>query len=71
MLNYLLERRQEQADFHREHNDLLDLIMKSLDQNGTGLSDEEMIDELSRSFFNAGFDTTTCGISFLMNCLCR
>lgn len=70
MLNYLLERRQEQADFHREHNDLLDLIMKSRDENGTGLSDEEMIDELS-NFFTAGFDTTTCGISFLMYCLCR
>ena len=70
MMTYLHERRQEQTDFHREHNDLLDLIMKSRCEDGTGLSDEEMIDELT-NFFVAGFDTTTCGISFLMYCLCR
>ena len=29
-----------------------------------------MIDELT-NFFTAGFDTTTCGISFFMYCLCR
>ena len=33
MVKYLYDRRQEQTEFHREHNDLLDLIMKSRDEN--------------------------------------
>ena len=70
MLEYIVERREDQMTDSHEYNDLLDLIMKSRDEEGNGLSDEEMINELS-TFFIAGFETTTGGISFLMYCLCR
>ena len=70
MAEYISERRGRQEEESREYNDLLDLIMKSRDENGNGLTDAEMIDELG-TFFIAGFDTTTCGISFLLYCLCR
>ncbi|KAI6661529.1 Cytochrome P450 4B1-like [Oopsacas minuta] len=70
MAKFIHERRALTTEEPREYNDLLDLIMKSRDEDGSGLSDEEMIDELS-NFFVAGFETTTCGISFLMYCLCR
>ena len=70
MAEYISERRGQQEEESREYNDLLDLIMKSRDENGNGLTDVEMIDELG-TFFIAGFETTTCGISFLLYCLCR
>ena len=70
MLEYICERREEQMTDSHEYHDLLDLIMRSRDENGNGLTDLEMVDELS-SFFSAGFDTTLGGISFLMYCLCR
>ena len=69
MAEYIKERREKKEE-SRDYNDLLDLIMKSRDENGNGLTDAEMIDELG-TFFIAGFETTTGGISFLMYCLCR
>ena len=70
MADYLRERRDKQEEESRDYNDLLDLIMKSKDENGNGLTDVDMIDELG-TFFIAGFETTTGGLSFLMYCLCR
>ena len=70
MLEYIIERREEQMAESHDYNDLLDLIMKCRDEAGNGLTDVEMVNELA-TFFVAGFETTTGGISFLMYCLCR
>lgn len=72
MGSYIRERKEnEKRDCEkREYPDMLDLIMKSRDEQGNGLSDEEMIDELN-TFFAAGFDTSTSGLSFFMYCLCK
>ena len=70
MQEYIRERREEKEENEkRGYHDMLDLIMRSRDEEGNGMSDGEMIDELN-TFFFAGFETSTCGIVFLMYCLC-
>ena len=67
---YIQERREQKEDTEkRGYHDMLDLIMKSRDEEGNGMSDREMIDQLN-TFFFAGFETSTSGIVFLMYCLC-
>ena len=61
----LIEERERVHSTGREYNDLLDLMMKSRDENGRGLNQKEMVDELS-TFIFAGHDTTYSALTFLI-----
>lgn len=49
----------------REYNDMLDLLLKCRDEQGQGLSDKEIVDELS-TFIFAGQATTATAVIFVV-----
>lgn len=61
----LIEERERVDSTNREYNDMLDIMMKSRDENGRGLNHREIVDELS-TFIFGGHDTTYSALTFLM-----
>jgi cytochrome P450 len=54
-------RRSEKA----EGNDLLGLLLASRDEDGSGMTDEQLRDEISTAVF-AGYDSTATGLAFTL-----
>ncbi|XP_032884389.1 cytochrome P450 4B1-like [Amblyraja radiata] len=54
----------------KKHRDFLDILLCSKDENGIGLSDEDLRSEVDTFMFE-GHDTTASGISWLLYCLAQ
>ncbi|XP_067893341.1 cytochrome P450 4B1-like [Heterodontus francisci] len=54
----------------KKHRDFLDILLCSRDENGVGLSDEDLRAEVDTFMFE-GHDTTASGISWLLYCLAQ
>uniref|UniRef100_A0A8C3FSB3 Cytochrome P450 n=1 Tax=Chrysemys picta bellii TaxID=8478 RepID=A0A8C3FSB3_CHRPI len=65
---FLKDERQLEKIQRRRHLDFLDILLSAKDENGAGLSDEDLRAEVS-TFMFAGHDTTASGISWLLYCL--
>ncbi|CAD5125173.1 DgyrCDS13416 [Dimorphilus gyrociliatus] len=50
---------------HRRYLDFIDILLSARDENGKGLSDQEIADEVDTFMFE-GHDTTAAGISFAL-----
>ena len=50
--------------------DFLDILLTAVDEKGEGLTDLEIRDEVD-AFMFAGYDTTTCSMSFTLYCLAQ
>ena len=61
----LIEERERVDSTNREYNDMLDIMMKSRDENGRGLNHREIVDELS-TFIFGGHGATYSALTFLM-----
>ena len=54
----------------RKYLDFLDVLLTTVDEDGKGLSDQEVRDEVDTFMFE-GHDTTTSGISWTLYCLAK
>ena len=54
----------------RRYLDFLDILLTTVDEDGNGLSDREIRDEVDTFMFE-GHDTTTSGISWTLYCLAK
>ena len=60
----------ERVAKQRKYLDFLDILLTTVDEDGNGLSDLEIRDEVDTFMFE-GHDTTTSGISWTLYCLAR
>lgn len=60
----------ERAAKQRRYLDFLDILLTTVDEDGNGLSDLEIRDEVDTFMFE-GHDTTTSGISWTLYCLAK
>ena len=66
--NELLEKVSQTGS--RKYLDFLDILLTTVDEDGNGLSDQEIRDEVDTFMFE-GHDTTTSGISWTLYCLAK
>uniref|UniRef100_A0A8D0DZ82 Cytochrome P450 n=1 Tax=Salvator merianae TaxID=96440 RepID=A0A8D0DZ82_SALMN len=67
----LLKNEQEQQKVQeKSHLDFLDILLCAKDENGVGLSDEDLRAEVDTFMFE-GHDTTASGISWMLYCLAQ
>ena len=64
------DRALEVAKQQRKYLDFLDILLTAADEDGSGLSDVEIMDEVDTFMFE-GHDTTTSGISWTLYCLAK
>src|SRR5271165_1384595 len=64
-----IERRRREPDLD-ERSDVLSLLLRSRDENGEGMSDDELRDELF-TMLGAGHETTATGLAFAFELLLR
>ena len=60
----------KEASKSRKYLDFLDILLTTVDEDGKGLSDLEIRDEVDTFMFE-GHDTTTSGISWTLYCLAK
>ena len=60
----------EKVSKNRKYLDFLDILLTTVDEDGNGLSDQEIRDEVDTFMFE-GHDTTTSGISWTLYCLAK
>ena len=60
----------EKVSQTRKYLDFLDILLTTIDEDGNGLSDREIRDEVDTFMFE-GHDTTTSGISWTLYCLAK
>ncbi|XP_026507716.1 cytochrome P450 4B1-like isoform X1 [Terrapene carolina triunguis] len=65
---FLKDERELEKIQRRRHLDFLDIFLSAKDENGAGLSDEDLRAEVSTFMFE-GHDTTASGISWLLYCM--
>ena len=58
------------AKQQRNYLDFLDILLMATDDDGNGLTDVEIMDEVDTFMFE-GYDTTTSGISWTLYCLAK
>ncbi|KAM4720630.1 LOW QUALITY PROTEIN: cytochrome P450 4B1-like [Rhinophrynus dorsalis] len=67
----LLETKEEQEKIQQKrHLDFLDILLCAKDENGKGLSDEDLRAEVDTFMFE-GHDTTSSGISWILYCMSK
>ncbi|XP_048353220.1 cytochrome P450 4B1-like [Sphaerodactylus townsendi] len=68
--DYLRNEEERQKIQTKKHLDFLDILLCAKDENGVGLSDEDLRAEVDTFMFE-GHDTTASGISWMLYCLAQ
>src|SRR5260370_15686069 len=58
------------ADEHAERNDFLSILLRARDEDGSGMSDQQLMDECM-TLFGAGHETTAAVLTWVWYLLCH